>query len=138
MDKWNNRDSDLAVSTLAPLLRRVSTASYSFEYPTTVTRGDLSVNTPWHTDFLLLVVIRPATSLVGQWPGDVVRLCGTNFDWAEVLPFLEALLVSEGTGHGVTMSRRRPHAQRRTAYLLNADSTHPRVPSPTGSCPPGC
>ena len=77
------------------------------------------MRSPWHADFLL----RPATLLVGQWTGDLLRLCGRTFDWAEVLPFLKAQLVTEVTGHGVTLSRRQPHAQRRTAYLLNAEST---------------
>ena len=117
--EWDGKGSDPAVLTLAPLLRRVSTTSYSFEYSTMVTGGDLTVSSPWHADFFL----RSATLLLGQWTGYVVRLCRRTFDWAEVLPFLEALLVTEVTGHGVTLSRRHPHAQRRTAYLLNAEST---------------
>ena len=119
LEEWDARDPDTTVLAPSPLLRRVSTASYSFEYPTMVTGGDPLVRSPWHADFLL----RPTTLLVGQWTGDVVRLCGKAFDWAEVLPFLEALLVTEVTGHGVTLSRRLPHTRRRAAYLLNATTT---------------
>ena len=57
---------------------------------------------------------------MGQWEGDVVRLCGKAFDWAEVLPFLEALKATEVTGHGVTLTRRLLQPQRRTVYLLNS------------------
>ena len=80
-----SRDADLQTYLL-----RVDTGAFAFNRPTQIEvepRGLVS----WHVDFLL----RDRTKDHSIWPGDVIHLCGSSFNWAHVLSLLEGLRASK-------------------------------------------
>ena len=92
-----SRDADLHAH-----LPRVDTRAFAFSQPTQVAvepQGSVG----WHVDFLL----RDRTKFHSLWPGDVIHLCGSSFNWAHGLPLLEVLMASSAVRLDSVIARAR-------------------------------
>ena len=92
-----SRDADLHAHLL-----RLDTRAFAFSKPIQVA-AEPQGSVGWHVDFLL----RDRAKVHSLWPGDVIHLCGSSFNWAHGLPLLEVLMASSAVRLDSVIARAR-------------------------------